>query len=322
MGASARASSPRRSRFTATGAAWCRSWPRGSTSATSAASSSVRWPMRRIGWPEHRRPGGDAGARARRLAARRRVVRQDGGVGRRQAARRPSITWPATSSRSGWTTARCRFPRSSWWSPAGTPASTWCRARASTVLLGRTRDDAAGEAYDKVAKLLGLGYPGGPSSIAWPRTATHARSRWPGTRLTNPDRNAPERDGRFDFSFSRPQDRGAAPRSRTAGGARRRAAARRTRCATSPPASSGAWSTRWWSAPLPRRAGTAPARSASPAACRRTRSLRREARARGAALELPGVHPAPVAVDRQRRDDRARRACAQLARAATSRRQT
>ena len=29
--------------------------------------------------------------------------------------------------------------------------------------LGRTRDDAAGEAYDKVAKLLGLGYPGGPA---------------------------------------------------------------------------------------------------------------------------------------------------------------
>jgi N6-L-threonylcarbamoyladenine synthase len=29
-------------------------------------------------------------------------------------------------------------------------------------LLGQTRDDAAGEAYDKVAKLLGLGYPGGP----------------------------------------------------------------------------------------------------------------------------------------------------------------
>jgi N6-L-threonylcarbamoyladenine synthase len=29
--------------------------------------------------------------------------------------------------------------------------------------LGRTRDDAAGEAYDKVGKLLGLGYPGGPA---------------------------------------------------------------------------------------------------------------------------------------------------------------
>ena len=32
----------------------------------------------------------------------------------------------------------------------------------SHVLLGQTRDDAAGEAFDKVAKLLGLGYPGGP----------------------------------------------------------------------------------------------------------------------------------------------------------------
>ena len=30
------------------------------------------------------------------------------------------------------------------------------------TLLGRTVDDAAGEAFDKVAKLLGLGYPGGP----------------------------------------------------------------------------------------------------------------------------------------------------------------
>src|SRR6201981_3013336 len=29
-------------------------------------------------------------------------------------------------------------------------------------LLGKTRDDAAGEAFDKVAKLLGYGYPGGP----------------------------------------------------------------------------------------------------------------------------------------------------------------
>lgn len=37
-------------------------------------------------------------------------------------------------------------------------------------VLGRTRDDAAGEAFDKVAKLLGLGYPGGPAverAAAW-----------------------------------------------------------------------------------------------------------------------------------------------------------
>src|SRR6185369_6024846 len=35
-------------------------------------------------------------------------------------------------------------------------------ARGRYRLLGRTRDDAAGEAFDKVAKLLGLPYPGGP----------------------------------------------------------------------------------------------------------------------------------------------------------------
>ncbi len=36
------------------------------------------------------------------------------------------------------------------------------RARGEYLCLGSTRDDAAGEAYDKAAKLLGLGYPGGP----------------------------------------------------------------------------------------------------------------------------------------------------------------
>lgn len=69
-------------------------------------------------------------------------------------------------------------------------------------LLGRTRDDAAGEAFDKVAKLLGLGYPGGPVIDRLARDGDDDAIRWPGTRLTNPDRNAPQRDGRFDFSFS------------------------------------------------------------------------------------------------------------------------
>lgn len=69
-------------------------------------------------------------------------------------------------------------------------------------LLGRTRDDAAGEAYDKVAKLLSLGYPGGPIIDRLAASGNDTAIRWPGTRLTNPDRNAPERDGRFDFSFS------------------------------------------------------------------------------------------------------------------------
>ena len=69
-------------------------------------------------------------------------------------------------------------------------------------LLGRTRDDAAGEAYDKVAKLLGLGYPGGPAIDRLATTGDDRRVPFPKTRLTHPDRNAPHLAGRRDFSFS------------------------------------------------------------------------------------------------------------------------
>src|SRR6202022_4274231 len=44
----------------------------------------------------------------------------------------------------------------------GHTMSVLVRALADYQLVGRTVDDAAGEAFDKVAKLLGLGYPGGP----------------------------------------------------------------------------------------------------------------------------------------------------------------
>src|SRR5580692_3401815 len=57
--------------------------------------------------------------------------------------------------------------------------------------LSRTRDDAAGEAYDKVAKLLGLGYPGGPIIDRLAREGNDRAVRLPGTRLTHADRNAP-----------------------------------------------------------------------------------------------------------------------------------
>ena len=69
-------------------------------------------------------------------------------------------------------------------------------------LLGRTRDDAAGEAYDKVAKLLGLGYPGGPVVDRLAATGNDQAVALPITRLTHPDRNARDRDSSFDFSFS------------------------------------------------------------------------------------------------------------------------
>ena len=70
------------------------------------------------------------------------------------------------------------------------------------VRLGRTRDDAAGEAYDKVAKLLGLGYPGGPIIDRLAADGDARAVRFPRTRLTHADRNAPHLPGRRDFSFS------------------------------------------------------------------------------------------------------------------------
>jgi N6-L-threonylcarbamoyladenine synthase len=75
-------------------------------------------------------------------------------------------------------------------------------ARGTYDLLGRTRDDAAGEAYDKVAKLLGLGYPGGPMIDRFAPTGNDRAIAFPKTRLTHADRNAPHLPGTRDFSFS------------------------------------------------------------------------------------------------------------------------
>jgi N6-L-threonylcarbamoyladenine synthase len=70
------------------------------------------------------------------------------------------------------------------------------------ALLSRTRDDAAGEAYDKVAKLLGLGYPGGPVIDRLAKSGNDRAVALPTTRLTHADRNAPALKGDLDFSFS------------------------------------------------------------------------------------------------------------------------
>jgi N6-L-threonylcarbamoyladenine synthase len=69
-------------------------------------------------------------------------------------------------------------------------------------LLSRTRDDAAGEAYDKIAKLLGLGYPGGPVVDRLAKGGNDRAIALPTTRLTHPDRNRPGLKGDLDFSFS------------------------------------------------------------------------------------------------------------------------
>jgi N6-L-threonylcarbamoyladenine synthase len=67
-------------------------------------------------------------------------------------------------------------------------------------LLGSTRDDAAGEAYDKVAKLLGLPYPGGRHVEALARSGNPSRFRFSRPML---HRNTPMDDpSYFDVSFS------------------------------------------------------------------------------------------------------------------------
>jgi len=59
--------------------------------------------------------------------------------------------------------------------------------------LARTRDDAAGEAFDKIAKLLGLGYPGGPVIDQLAKGANERAIHFPSAWM---------KDGSLDFSFS------------------------------------------------------------------------------------------------------------------------
>ena len=73
--------------------------------------------------------------------------------------------------------------------------------------IGHTRDDAAGEAFDKVAKLLGLGYPGGPIIDKLSAHGDPGAVKFPPSQLKHKDRNDRGRSGenngpRFDFSYS------------------------------------------------------------------------------------------------------------------------
>jgi N6-L-threonylcarbamoyladenine synthase len=88
--------------------------------------------------------------------------------------------------------------------------------------IGHTRDDAAGEAFDKVAKLLGLGYPGGPVVDRLSKYGDPNAVKFPPSQIKHPDRRTLKRDPtlgakiatkggateghedrpRFDFSYS------------------------------------------------------------------------------------------------------------------------
>ena len=60
-------------------------------------------------------------------------------------------------------------------------------------ILGRTRDDAAGEAYDKVARAIGLGYPGGPKIDRIAKEGNPDAIQFPKAKVN---------DAEYDFSFS------------------------------------------------------------------------------------------------------------------------
>jgi tRNA N6-adenosine threonylcarbamoyltransferase len=66
-------------------------------------------------------------------------------------------------------------------------------ARLSYTKIGGTRDDAAGEAYDKVARMLALGYPGGPIIDRLARLGNSQAVRFSDPKMTG---------NRYDFSFS------------------------------------------------------------------------------------------------------------------------
>lgn len=66
------------------------------------------------------------------------------------------------------------------------------RAHGDYELLGQTQDDAVGEAFDKVAKIIGLPYPGGPSIAAAAENGDPHRFKLPKAKMS----------GAYDFSFS------------------------------------------------------------------------------------------------------------------------
>ncbi|MBQ9017347.1 tRNA (adenosine(37)-N6)-threonylcarbamoyltransferase complex transferase subunit TsaD [Candidatus Saccharibacteria bacterium] len=68
-------------------------------------------------------------------------------------------------------------------------------------IIGTTRDDAVGECFDKVAKILGLPYPGGPSISQAAKNGDPKRYHFPHPKLTSPNRSDHSYSD-LDFSFS------------------------------------------------------------------------------------------------------------------------
>ena len=69
----------------------------------------------------------------------------------------------------------------------------WVESLGTYTVMGTTLDDAVGEAFDKTAKLLGLGYPGGPALARLAEDGDESRFKFPRPMVNRPG---------FDFSFS------------------------------------------------------------------------------------------------------------------------
>ena len=139
----------------------------------------------------HRDRGGDPRSGPDRGAARGPVVREGARRDRGSSRSCPSITctgtwWRARSARTRSRRRTCRLVAS-----GGHTFLARVDDPSRYSVLGQTLDDAAGEAFDKGARLLGLGYPGGPAIDRLAREGDPEAFDFP--------RSAP---GELDFSFS------------------------------------------------------------------------------------------------------------------------
>ena len=166
---------------------------------------------RRLG--RRRRARGHAGAGPRRLAARRRVVREGRGGGARQARSSPCTISPATSSRSSSSTAPSRCPPRCWSSRAATraciscpsPACTdWSAARATTRRARRTTRSRGCSAWAIRAgrRSTGSRARATTQAVDLPRTAVHARGPQSAAARSRRAVSAAALEHVAEFSFS------------------------------------------------------------------------------------------------------------------------
>lgn len=108
---------------------------------------------------------------------------------------------PSTSLRTSLLTTSLKFPVLGLLVSGGHTELVFAKSWTEETKIGKTRDDAVGEAFDKVARLLGLPYPGGPMISALAESSRLASSQRPVTSryvFPRPMLNSPD----YDFSYA------------------------------------------------------------------------------------------------------------------------